>query len=72
MQFQQLGVVSIMEEQLDMFYMNSVQLHRKKYKGMISNNYKWLFPFANVEKNLALCYMVPVLLVEHIMSRYKK
>lgn len=43
MQFQQLGVVSIMEEQLDMFYMNSVQLHRKKYKGMISNNYKWLF-----------------------------
>ena len=50
MQFQQLGVVSIMEEQLDMFYMNSVQLHRKKYKGMISNNYKWLFPFANVEK----------------------
>ena len=48
--FNDLDVYSIMEKQLDMFYMKSVLYHRKKYPNIEIKEIKWIFPFGKVEK----------------------
>lgn len=49
--FNDLNVYSIMEKQLDMFYMKSVLYHKKKYHDIEKKEIKWIFPFGKIEKD---------------------
>ena len=51
--FQQLQKLEIMEKQLEMFYIKSLQVYKTKKYGdlLLQNNNKWLFPFDKVPHN---------------------
>ena len=49
--FNDLNVYSIMEKQLDMFYMKSVLYHKNKYPDIQRKEIRWIFPFGKVKKD---------------------